>query len=185
MQKKWYGKERRDQLVQLLSESEEPLKGGDLAESLGVSRQVIVQDVTLLKAQDAPITATSRGYIWSESERSSAFSSVVACVHPPERTEEELNLLVDNGVLVKDVHVEHPVYGDIRASIMVKNRKQVQQFLKRVRETEASYLSELTNGVHLHTIEAEEKKDIEDAVKALEKAGFLIDTESSEKDKTD
>lgn len=180
MQKKWYGKARREQLMKLLSQHGEPMKGGELAEILGVSRQVVVQDVTLLKAQDVPITATSRGYIWSEENRSSMVSKVIACVHPPERTEEELNLLVDNGVLVRDVHVEHPVYGDIKASIMVKNRKQVQQFLTRVRETEASYLSELTNGVHLHTIEAEDNKDLEDAVKALEDAGFLMTSASED-----
>lgn len=176
MKKKWYGKERRQKIISILKESEEAQTGGQLAALLGVSRQVIVQDVTLLKAQNYPITATSQGYIWSEEKPDShGFSHIVACVHPPERTEEELNLLVDNGIFVKDVLVEHPVYGDLRASISVKNRKQVQQFLNRVRETEASYLSELTGGIHLHTLEAESKEDIEDAVKALKDAGFLIE----------
>ncbi|SDN72302.1 transcription repressor NadR [Alkalicoccus daliensis] len=176
MKKKWYGEERRLKMVSLLKENEEAIKGGALADLLGVSRQVIVQDVTLLKAHNYPITATSQGYLWTEEDlKTSSFTKVVACIHTPERTEEELNMLVDNGIRVKDVLVEHPVYGDLRASIGVKNRKQVQQFLTRVKETQASYLSELTGGVHLHTLEADSKEDIDDGVKALKEAGFLVE----------
>ncbi len=72
------------------------------------------------------------------------------------------------------VKVEHPVYGDITASIMVSNRKEVYQFINKVNQTQASYLSELTDGVHLHTLEASSEEDLDDAVQALHKAGFLL-----------
>lgn len=173
MAEKKYGKERRRAIVDELKAAGQPRTGKALGDQFGVSRQVVVQDVTLLKAEGMPIIATSQGYVWSE-ETDSRIERVVACVHPPERTEEELLLLVDMGVAVKDVRVEHPVYGDLRAGIMVKNRRQVQQFLEKVHRTEASYLSELTDGVHLHTLEADSVEELDQAVKALDEAGFLI-----------
>ena len=75
--------------------------------------------------------------------------------HEPSRTEEELYLLVDLGVTVKDVAIEHPIYGDLTASMMVSNRKDVQAFLTKMVDTKASYLLELsTDGIHLHTLSA-------------------------------
>jgi uncharacterized protein len=85
-----------------------------------------------------------------------------------------LNLLVDHGVTVKDVKIEHGVYGDLTASIMVANRKEVQQFLKKVQSTNAAYLSELTEGIHLHTLSASSEKLLQEAEQALKEAGFLI-----------
>ncbi|MFC4737885.1 transcription repressor NadR [Bacillus daqingensis] len=173
MSAKVLGEERRQAIVQELKQSGKARTGKALGDQFGVSRQVIVQDITLLKAQNLPITATSQGYIWRE-EGSGRIEKTVACIHPPERTEEELLLLVDHGVTVKDVRVEHPVYGDLRASIMVKNRRQVQQFLEKVRRTEASYLSELTDGIHLHTLEADSEEELNEAVQALGQAGLLL-----------
>ncbi|MDQ0254177.1 transcriptional regulator of NAD metabolism [Evansella vedderi] len=173
--KKWYGEERRYKILSLLKERKKPQTGSALAEELNVSRQVIVQDISLLKAKNIPIMATSQGYILSEGdEKTLPFSRIIACYHPPERTEEELNIIVDHGVTVKDVKIEHPVYGDLTSSIMVSNRKEVKQFLVRIKETKASYLSELTDGIHLHTLEAKSEEDIDDAVKALGDAGFLL-----------
>ncbi|CAM3814931.1 transcription repressor NadR [Alkalicoccus chagannorensis] len=174
MAEKMQGEARRKALIHELQHAERARSGRSLGEQFGVSRQVIVQDMTLLKAQQHPITATSQGYVWNEATSGRA-ERILACVHPPERTEEELLLLVDHGVTVKDVRVEHPVYGDLRASIMVKNRRQVQQFLEQVRRTEASYLSELTDGIHLHAVEADTEDDLQAAVDALAEAGFLIE----------
>src|SRR5690625_5848436 len=80
---------------------------------------------------------------------------VIACKHTPEQTREELNIIVDHGVTVKDVKIEHAVYGDLTASIMVSNRKEVEPFIGKIEETHASYLAPLTAGLHLHTLEAD------------------------------
>ncbi|MDG5786365.1 transcription repressor NadR [Evansella sp. AB-P1] len=175
VKRKWLGEERREKIMSLLKERKDPQTGSSLADELHVSRQVIVQDISLLKAKNIPIMATSQGYVLAKEEHEGLpFSRVVACYHPPERTEEELLLLVDHGVTVKDVKIEHPVYGDLTSSIMVSNRKEVRQFLNKIMETKASYLSELTDGVHLHTLEAKSEADIDDAVEALDNAGFLL-----------
>ena len=80
--------------------------------------------------------------------------AILACRHAPERTEEELQILVDHGVKILDVIVEHPLYGELRGSLMIESRADVQDFLGQVSASRASLLSSLTGGVHLHTVEA-------------------------------
>lgn len=174
-QKKMLGEERRTILLNLLKESDEPITGSELAARSNVSRQVIVGDITILKARNEPIIATSQGYMYlKQAATSEVYERTLACSHPPERTEEELNMLVDLGVFVKDVKIEHPVYGDLTASIMVSNRKEVKLFMEKVQATQASYLSELTNGIHLHTVSAASEKILDEAEQALKEAKILI-----------
>ncbi|WP_077305414.1 transcription repressor NadR [Terribacillus halophilus] len=171
--KKLLGKARRNWLLEKLQAAEGPLKGSVLAKEANVSRQVIVGDVTLLKAEQHPIIATSEGYLLHH-QSDQLVEKIVVCQHLPERTEEELQLLVDLGVTVKDVRVEHPVYGLMTASIMVSNRREVKQFIGRISQGKAGYLSELTEGIHLHTLAAEEEDVLEEAVEVLTYHGFLL-----------
>jgi uncharacterized protein len=174
--KKILGEERRSFILQLLKDSPAPLTGSDLASRTNVSRQVIVGDITILKAKNEPIIATSQGYIYLKQPSSTPFfQKSIASQHAPDQTEDELNLLVDHGVTVKDVIIEHPVYGDLTASIMVSNRHEVKQFIEKVRSTNASLLSELTEGIHLHTISAQREDILDKAINALRKEGFLIE----------
>ncbi|KAB2338698.1 transcription repressor NadR [Cytobacillus depressus] len=175
-QKKVLGEERRELLLQLLKDNGEPITGSELAAKTNVSRQVIVGDITLLKARGEPIIATSQGYMYlSKATLSASVERIIVSSHSPEKTEEELNILVDHGVTVKDVRIEHPVYGDLIASVMVSNRKEVAQFIEKIKTTKASYLSELTEGIHLHTIAAASEEKLDEAVKALKKANFLLE----------
>ncbi|MDQ0214569.1 transcriptional regulator of NAD metabolism [Oikeobacillus pervagus] len=174
--KKVLGEERRDFILKLLKKSHHPITGSEFSKKTNVSRQVIVNDITLLKARNEPIIATSQGYFYlSSSPQETIIERTVACIHSPEETENELNLLVDQGVMVKDVRVEHPIYGDLTASIMVSNRKEVDQFMQKVRETKASFLSQLTNGVHLHTLCAKDRVTLDEAVHALHENGYLFE----------
>ncbi len=175
--KKMPGHERRQLIIDTLQASVQPMTGKELGEMTNVSRQVIVGDITLLKAKNEPIIATSQGYIYMHTQTTpSKIEKVIVCQHKPEQTEEELNILVDNGVTVKDVKIEHPVYGDLSASIMVANRNEVQQFIKRISESSAVYLSKLTEeGIHLHTIVADNEEQIKNAEDALRKAGILVE----------
>jgi uncharacterized protein len=175
-QKKILGEERRSVILQLLKDSPVPLTGSELANRTNVSRQVIVGDITLLKAKNEPILATSQGYMYfKQNANTYSFERTIACKHFPQDTERELNLLVDHGVLVKDVKIEHRVYGDLTASIMVSNRQEVKQFLENMEKTKASLLSELTDGIHLHTISATSTQILDKAEAALRAEGFLIE----------
>lgn len=173
--KKMLGEDRRAYILSLLKENSRPFTGTELSKLTNVSRQIIVGDITLLKAKNEPILATSQGYLYLHESKPLLYERIIACNHLPEKTEEELNILVDQGVTVKDVKIEHPVYGDLTASILVSNRKEVKQFMKKVRSTNASYLSELTAGIHLHTITASTQEALIDAEEALRKAHFLIE----------
>lgn len=174
--RKILGEERRTFILKALKEADKPITGGELASYTNVSRQVIVGDVTLLKARNEPIIATSQGYMFlPRVQKVKTFERIVASNHHPSETEKELLLLVDLGITVKDVKIEHPVYGDLTASIMVSNRKEVQQFIEKIQSTQATYLSELTDGYHLHTISALEEKTLDEAVVALRDAGFLAE----------
>ncbi|MEH7176359.1 transcription repressor NadR [Neobacillus vireti] len=175
-QKKRLGDERRAFILELLKDSPTPLTGSELATRTNVSRQVIVGDITLLKARDEPIIATSQGYLYfKQNTGAPLFERTIACKHSPDDTENELNLMVDHGVLVKDVKIEHGVYGDLTASIMVSNRQEVKQFLENMYQTNASLLSELTGGIHLHTIAGSSVQILDKAEAALKEAGFLIE----------
>ncbi|WLD92227.1 transcription repressor NadR [Alkalihalobacillus sp. AL-G] len=175
MKEKILGDERRELLLRWLKESNQPLTGSQLAKKTNVSRQVIVQDISLLKARNEPIMATAQGYLYFQPNKNEQrFIRVIACQHSGSETEDELNTIVDFGVTVNDVTIEHPVYGDLTGSLMIKNRHDVEQFINNVQETKASYLLELTEGVHLHTIEADSKSQLEQTCEALQKKGYLL-----------
>lgn len=174
--KKLLGDERRNMLLSLLKSSTVPITGSRLAQIANVSRQVIVGDITLLKARDEPIIATSQGYMYMNiNPINQTVEKTIACVHTREQAEEELNILVDHGITVKDVKVEHPVYGDLTASIMVSNRQEVRAFLEKLSKTNASLLADLTSGIHLHTLMAPSEDTIKKAEEALNAAGILLD----------
>jgi len=171
------GNERRQLIVATLQTSDKPITGRILGEMTNVSRQVIVGDITLLKARNEPIVATSQGYIYMHAQTAPRrIEKTIVCKHTPDQTMEELNILVDNGVTVKDVKIEHPVYGDLSASIMVSNRNEVKEFIKRIKEADAIYLSKLTEGgIHLHTVLADDEEYIRKAEEALRKADILVE----------
>ncbi|MFC0473654.1 transcription repressor NadR [Halalkalibacter kiskunsagensis] len=172
--KKILGDRRRDLIIQWLSNTNEPITGGELASRTNVSRQVIVQDISILKAKKHPIIATAQGYIYVQSTPSMRISRIIACQHTPAETKEELFILVDHGVTVKQVIVEHAIYGEITASLMLSTRLDVEKFCESVRHTKSALLSELTNGVHLHVIEADHDHQLNAAVQALEENGFIL-----------
>lgn len=172
---KLIGKERREAIINWLEESEEPVTGSELAERAGVSRQVIVQDVSLLKAKNKQIISTSQGYLlMKQSNNTDLCQKIVVVRHRPDQTKEELDCIVDQGVTVKDVIVEHPLYGELKAQVMVSDRHDVKQFINNITEKNAPYLLELTDGVHLHTLEAESETKLDAAYQALKDKGFIV-----------
>lgn len=176
--RKLLGEDRRTYILNLLKKAQGPITGGELASYTNVSRQVIVSDITLLKARQEPIIATSQGYLYmNQSPTNRSFERTIACHHSPEGTETELTVLVDLGVTIKDVRIEHPVYGDLIASVMVSNRSEVEKFIHKIKTTNAAYLSELTDGYHLHTISAREEHILDLAEEALARAHFLVETD--------
>lgn len=174
-QNKILGDERRSLILRWLKETDQPITGTLLATKTNVSRQVIVQDISILKAKKHPILATSQGYVYLKQQQTKQLSSrVIACIHTPEETEHELTIIVDLGGSIKDVVVEHPVYGDLTASLLIRSRRDVKEFIEKMSSTSASLLSQLTDGVHLHTIEAGTEEELDEICEALKEAGYLL-----------
>jgi uncharacterized protein len=165
---------RREELQSLLALCPDPVTGTELAQRFGVSRQVIVGDIAILRAGGAKILATPQGYLIPTEQKNTAVQSVIACRHTREQIEEEIGMVVDLGGKVLDVIVEHPVYGEMRGNLMIANRRDLGIFLEHLMKTEARPLSALTDGVHLHTVEAPSTEVMDEIVAALDKAGFLV-----------
>ena len=166
--------ERRARLLDLLRRAKQPVTGTDLAQRLGVSRQVIVQDVAVLRAAGEAIHASPRGY-YLLTQPTGAYQAVVAVRHTPEQTEDELTALVDLGVEVVDVIVEHAIYGELRGALHIASREDVRQFMARLEETGVHLLSELTEGLHLHTLAARRWELLGQARDVLRQRGYLVE----------
>ncbi|MDW7651798.1 MAG: transcription repressor NadR [Bacillota bacterium] len=166
---------RREVLITRLRDAAAPVTGTDLAQQFGVSRQVIVQDIAILRAAGEQVLATPQGYMIPRGLYRRSETAVVACRHTREQIEDEIGIVVDLGGKVLDVIVEHPVYGEMRGNLMIASRRDLTQFLGQLGQTEARPLSALTDGVHLHTIEAPDRRVIEEIIAALGQAGYLVD----------
>jgi len=166
---------RRRRIIERLEEADAPVTGTELARELGVSRQAVVQDVALLRAEGHEVLATPQGYVIAPEVDSAAVPhrARIAVDHPPERTEEELNTFVDCGVRVVDVIVEHALYGDLTGALMLSTREDVRRFIRQLSEMDAPLLSSLSDGVHLHTVEFDKVEDFKRAEGILRSKGLL------------
>lgn len=164
------GQERREQILKILKNRKEPVAGTELAKRLQVSRQVIVQDMALIRANGAEILSTNRGYMIREEK---AASRVFKVIHTDEQVEEELNLFVDHGGKVEDVFVFHKVYGVIKAGMNIKSRKDVRKYMEDISGGKSTQLKNLTSGYHYHTITAEDEQTLDQIQEELHQRGFL------------
>ncbi|MGT2887042.1 transcription repressor NadR [Streptococcus didelphis] len=165
--------ERREKILTILEKSNETLSASYLAAKLGVSRQVIVGDIALLRASQKDIISTPRGYLMKESLYSSNYTARIVCQHGLLETKEELSIIIDRGGIVSTVEVEHPIYGMLTASLNIKSSEDIHNFLEKVNDSKAELLSSLTEGVHSHLISCSTKEDFEAIKLALEEAGLL------------
>lgn len=169
--------QRREMIMTLLEQAKDPIKGTHLADILSVSRQVIVQDIAILRAEGRTIAATPQGYLLPGQYAASVNRRTFAVKHAAEEIEKELTAIVDQGGKIIDVRVEHPVYGEIQGNLMLTSRRDIQQFLESMQETKAEPLSTLTEGLHLHTVEAKDKETLDFIEQQLELLGFLVSRE--------
>lgn len=168
------GSDRRTQILKILRDSDTPVSATALAQVFDVSRQIVVGDIALIRAQGIDVTATPRGYVLQK-DTPGTITKTIAVAHSGEETAAELNAIVDYGCKILDVIVEHPVYGQISGQLQIASRFDVEQFIARVTSEKAHSLSELTDGIHLHTIECPSQEAFDLVVKSLRDKGFLLD----------
>jgi transcriptional regulator of NAD metabolism len=167
------GSERREKLLEILKDSKEPVSGGELAKRLGVSRQVIVQDIALLRAVNKNILSTTKGYILYYQERQKV-NRCFLVKHTTEQIEDELLTIVDNGGKVLDVIVSHEIYGEISTNLIISNRQDVYDFVEKIKHKKTVPLKELTDGIHLHTVEADTETILDKIEAALRRKNYLL-----------
>ena len=165
------GEERRREIINYMGNNRTPASGTALAQMCHVSRQVIVQDIALLRAEGYEILSTNRGYFLNMPRQ---VSRVFYVCHDDSRILEELNLIVDCGGNVQDVFVHHGVYGEIRARLAVDSRKKADAFMKNIQGGKCSPLNNITYGYHYHTVTAESEEVLDGIEEELKEKRFLV-----------
>lgn len=167
------GEERRNHIFSYLAHQEHPVSGTALAKEFGVSRQVIVQDIALLRSGHSEILSTNRGYLVPHPQEA-AIQRVFKCRHTDVQTEDELNCIVDQGGIVENVFVNHKIYGRLQAGMNIRSRRDVKEFLSRIRNGKSSLLKNVTSDYHYHTVLADNEMILDDIEDELNKRGYLV-----------
>jgi transcriptional regulator of NAD metabolism len=168
------GEKRRVKILEILSSSLKPVSATKLANATGVTRQIIVSDVALLRASGVKIISERLGYTIPKIASDEIYKTII-CKHTKEQTLDEFYAIVDNGGKVVSVTVEHSLYGQITADLNVVSRYDAQEFAKRSEETDAMLLCDLTDGLHMHTITVKDEESFKRIYVQLKALGILIE----------
>lgn len=168
-------RDRRLEIKTTLNRSDTPIKGTDLAKHFNVSRQVIVQDIALLRAEGESIVATPQGYVIIKQNDDKVLKTVVSKHNTYEEMKDELQIMIDHGVTIVDVIVEHPIYGEIKGVLDISYKEELEKFAEKIRSQKGEPLSTLTEGVHIHTIKIPNEESYNKMKEVLKERGYLID----------
>lgn len=168
-----YAQQRRNQIWEIIRTESKAVTASALAARFDVSRQIIVGDVALLRASGCDIISTREGYICPQTANAGRYIGKLACRHNHPDTRTELYTIVDLGGQVLDVVVEHDLYGELTGQLGICCRKDVDLFMERATTSGAMLLSQLTGGVHLHTVSCADRAAFEGIKTALENLGLL------------
>jgi len=166
------GEKRRENIIDLLMRSESPLSGLYLAKLFNVSRQVIVQDIALLRAKNHDILPTNCGYLLKKEHKP---QKLLCVAHNDESILDELFTIVDLGGRVVDVRIEHQTYGHFVAELNIKSRKDAEELVKSFLSGKGSPLKNLTNDKHWHLVQADSEDDLYLIENELRKKGYLCE----------
>ena len=173
------GAQRRKRIVKLMKESTRPLSGGTLGKETGVSRQVVVQDIALLRTEGYPIMATARGYILNAEKQA---VRLFKTHHSNEQLGDELETIIDLGGCVMDVMVNHRVYGKMSATLNIKNRRDIQLLLHDLATGKSTPLMAVTSGYHFHHVSAESEEILDEIEESLRNKQYLTELFPYEKE---
>lgn len=168
---------RRQSILNILAAADKPVSASRLSAQFGVSRQIIVKDISALREDGYAIDAKARGYVLAQQLRC---EKVFKVQHSDEDVEKELNLIVDLGGTVADVFVYHKFYNQLKAPMHIKTRRDVAHFLKNINEGKSSLLKNVTSGYHYHTVFADDHETLERIEAKLQESGFLAPLQSHE-----
>lgn len=184
---------RRASLLDALRSADAPVSGGRLANTLNVSRQIIVQDIALLREAGANIVATTKGYVLADAAQTAAQNATQTMAqnaeqpaavldepartfklhHEVEQTREELQTIIALGGRVHNVSISHRAYGRITAPLEIADQADIERFINDIESGKSSPLSTATSGYHYHLVSAPSNEALEAIGRALADKGFL------------
>lgn len=167
------GEMRRERLLKLLQEQGDPLSGTALAKTFGVSRQVIVQDIALMRAENHRIISTNKGYLYRAEEDHGQPKRVFFVRHQDSQVMEEFMTVLELGGRILDVAVDHEIYGQIRVDLLIETPQDAQNFVDRLAVCRDNPLKVLTDDCHFHTVAAPSEKLLDLIEAELRQKGFL------------
>ncbi len=173
--------QRRTEILKILKNSEEPIAARALAAQFGVSRQVIVQDMAVIRASTPGILSTTKGYVLQQ-DSDACCSREFKVRHGQEKVSEELTLIVDCGGKVKNISISHRAYGRVSAEMDVNSRQDVNEFVEAINSSHSTVLSSATSGYHYHLVEAASEERLDMIEQQLKMAGFLAPLQPWEKE---
>ncbi len=166
------GEKRREEILSLIGNTDNPIPANVLKERFKVSRQVIVQDIAMLRASGFDITSTNRGYVLGRTARA---ARVFKCRHSFEEIVDEGVLVIEAGGRIEDIYVNHRIYGRISAKLDLNNRTNVEELYRSLVSGASKPLMSVTDGYHYHTVTAETEEILDDIEEKLRDRGFLIE----------
>lgn len=170
--------ERREGILSMLAHAKKPLSATAIADEFGVSRQIIVGDIALLRASGLNISATSRGYVYAPEEEESTgygFMGMIACKHSDDQLLEELYTVVDFGGCLLDVTIDHPIYGQISGCLNIGSRYDAAIFSEKIKDCKAKQLCDLTDGTHYHRIGCKDEEIFRFILHELTEKGIAVE----------
>ncbi len=170
------GNMRRQAIMEYLSAKTTPISGTELAKYFHVSRQIIVQDIALLRAENRNILSTNKGYVlFHPQEKHKGCTAVILVRHSAEQTLEEMRSIVDYGGSMLDVFIDHDLYGQIRVDLVINDLEDAEEFCRKMKNSSSKPLKILTDDCHYHTIKAPSEKALALIKKELSEKGILYD----------
>ncbi len=165
--------ERRSKIINFITNTKAPVSGNELSAMFGVSRQIIVSDISAIKAMGHDIISTNRGYILHKPQS----TRVVKVVHTDEEIGDELLSVAELGATVVDVFVWHKIYGKIEAALNISSKRDVNEYLITLKNGRSSPLKKVTSDYHYHTLRADSEAILDKVEKMLDKKGYLVKDE--------
>lgn len=170
------GNARRTAILVYLQRQTGPVSGTELAKQFGVSRKVIVQDIALLRAENRNILSTNKGYvIFHPQEKHIGYTAVITVNHTPEQALDEMLSIVEYGGSMLDVFIDHDLYGQIRANLVINDVDDANEFCHKLSSNNTTHLREFSEGNHYHTISAPSEKTLDLIRKELQEKGILVE----------
>ncbi|MBF0779589.1 MULTISPECIES: transcription repressor NadR [unclassified Granulicatella] len=170
--------ERRKKILHALKNAKGAVNAQKLADNFDVTRQVIVQDIAVLKANGETILSTNRGYLYHREKSERKYSRIFKVQHKREDIVRKYQAIIDNGGVVKNVRIKHPIYGEIEVALNIQSRRCIKQFVEKFKAQGFKCLIDLTtDGIQYHLVEADTKEILDDIQAELESLHFLVSDE--------